>query len=276
MKIAIVTCQTIPEPDVDEGIVLEAFSRRGHEVHLVAWEDSSIDWTDFDCAIVRSTWNYPLAVNHFASWIRTVSAETTLLNPAKIMLSNLNKRYLVDLDASGIPIVPTKWIFPDDAEKLQELIFEKSVVKPAVGAGSMDTRVFEANQVEEAIAWLARQSPEREFMVQPFFSSVNTVGEQSIIVIGSEPSHRIVKHPRFAGQDERVDGPFEVGEFDSLVRNLIEPIKDQILYARIDLMMDNEGAWRLSELELIEPSLFFIQQPDALEALIDRVEHLLG
>ena len=60
MKFAIATCFNIPEPDVDEDLTLSAFERRGHEVHLAAWEDQSIDWSDFDVVIIRSTWNYPL------------------------------------------------------------------------------------------------------------------------------------------------------------------------------------------------------------------------
>ena len=270
MKIGIATCRNIPEPDVDEDLLLASFERRGHEVHLVAWENASVDWSDFDAVVVRSTWNYPLQVEAFADWIRRVDASTMLLNPANIMLGNLNKRYLLGLGERGIPIIPTQYVFPSEAIQLST----KSVIKPVVGCGSLDARVFEVHQTEEAIDWLSRHSPEREFMIQPFYGSVNTVGEQSIVVIAGQPTHRIIKHPRFAGQEERVDGPFEVGEFAAIAQQVISPIKDQILYARIDLMQDDAGTWRLSELELVEPSLFFTQNPAALEAMIDQIERL--
>lgn len=276
MKIAIATCFNIPEPDVDESMTLEAFERRGFEVHLVAWEDPNVDWADFDGVIVRSTWNYPLAPAEFAEWIRDVESKTTLLNPASIMLGNLNKHYLTDLAERGIPVVPTQWLNAGDAHLLKDYVNGKFVVKPTIGAGSMDTKVYESNQVSESAAWLGRQPASREFMIQPFFDSVNTVGEQSIIVIGSQATHRIIKHPRFAGQEECVEGPVEVGEFESFVRQLIEPIQDKILYARVDLMKDDHGIWRLSELELIEPSLFFRQNPDALDIFVDRADYLLS
>ena len=266
MKLAIATCRNIPEPDVDEDLMLTSFERRGHEVHLVAWEDEGVDWSDFDAVVVRSTWNYPLQVDAFADWIRRVDMSTMLLNPANIMLGNLNKRYLIGLGEQGIPIIPTQYVFPRDSLELSE----KSVIKPVIGCGSLDTRVFEAS--EAATDWLSRHLPEREFMVQPYYGSVNTVGEQSIVVIAGEPTHRIIKHPRFAGQEERVDGPFEVGEFEAIARQVLEQIRDENLYARIDLMQDDAGAWRLSELELVEPSLFFTQNPAALEAMIDRIE----
>ncbi len=276
MKIALATCFNIPEPDIDEALMLESFDRRGHEVYLAAWEDSTIDWSDFDAVIVRSTWNYPLNADRFADWIQHVDAATTLLNPANVMLGNLNKRYLIGLGERGVPTTPTHWVYPTAASSLRDILTVKSVIKPVVGCGSLDTRVFEVNQVDEAMTWLSHQAKDREFMVQPFYNSVNTVGEQSIIVIAGKPTHRIIKHPRFSGQEERVDGPFEVDEYDRIVQMIIEPIRDEILYARVDLMMDDDGLWRLSELELVEPSLFFIYCPAALEAMIDRVESLLS
>ncbi len=276
MKIGIATCYNIPEPDIDEAIVIEAFERRGHETHLVPWDEPTIDWSDFDVVIVRSTWNYPDFSEQFAAWIGRVSEVTTLLNPGNIMLANVDKSYLIDIAESGVKVVPTKWINTSEADGLANLLTSKSVIKPAIGAGSMDTQFFEVNQLQDAIAWLTSMGSNRMFMVQPYFESVNTVGEQSIICFGPDPSHRIVKHPRFAGQEERVDGPFDCGEFEALAREVIEPVKDQILYARVDLMMDNEGAWRLSELELIEPSLFFNLKPEALDLLIDRVELMLS
>lgn len=112
------------------------------------------------------------------------------------------------------------------------------------------------------------------FMVQKYLSSVDSVGEQSIIVIGGEPTHRIRKHPRFADGEERVEGPLLVGEFDKIAQSAIEPIKDRILYARVDLMMLDDQSWAVSELELIEPSLFFTQHPPALQKLIDGVESM--
>jgi len=277
MRIAIATCLTIPEVDVDEAITVAAFQSRGHDVTMVPWDDPEQDVSRFDAVIIRSTWNYPDHVKAFADWIADTATKTTLLNPADILLGNLNKRYLIELEARGIPVVPSQWIWTHDAENLATLLVGKSVVKPTVGAGSMDTRVFEPHEIDEAIAWLRSQGPDREFMVQPYMSSVDTVGEQSIIMIGGEPSHRIHKHPRFADGHENVEGPFEVSsEYADLAMRILAPIQDRILYARVDMMMNDEGKWVLSELELIEPSLFFRQKPEALDKLVDRAETLLG
>lgn len=277
MKIAIATCRTLPEEDVDETITLAAFRDRGHHVELLPWEDGPERFADFDGVIIRSTWNYPLYVEAFSTWIQETSRRTKMLNPAEIILGNLDKRYLSRLAERGIDVVPSEWFLAGDHDCLDHLLTRKSVIKPTVGAGSMDTRVFEPEKVEAAKMWLAKMDPRRMFMIQPFMNSVRTVGEQSIVVIGGEPLHRIHKHPRFADGHERVEGPFEVSsEFEVLVQAILEPLHDQLLYARVDLMMNGEGKWILSELEMIEPSLFFRQNPKALPRFVERAEQMLN
>jgi len=49
------------------------------------------------------------------------------------------------------------------------------------------------------------------------------------------------------------------------------PFDDPLLIARIDLMRDNEGKWVLTELELVEPSLFFRHNHNTGRMLADEV-----
>jgi hypothetical protein len=46
--------------------------------------------------------------------------------------------------------------------------------------------------------------------------------------------------------------------------------------ARVDLIRDDDGARRLPELELTEPSLFFVHAPGAAERLAAAVLRRLG
>lgn len=91
-----------------------------------------------------------------------------------------------------------------------------------------------------------------------------------MIWLNGHYSHSIRKQVRFAGQDEGV--------------TLADPDADQldfghrvmaaapaVLYARVDIMRGPTGQWLLSELELIEPSLFFAQMPSALNHLVAGV-----
>ncbi|MCW5942404.1 MAG: hypothetical protein KIS66_09245 [Fimbriimonadaceae bacterium] len=274
MKVALATCLVLPEPDPDEAITLEAFRRRGHHVELLAWDDPTAHPEAFDVVAIRSTWDYPGRAREFAAWVRRTAALTRLLNPAEVVLGNLDKRYLAELEGRGLPVVTSRWVSPDDLASAGDLLERRFVVKPSIGAGSMDTRFFDPSQVEEARRWLATMDPGRTFMVQPYYDSVDTVGEQSIVVIEGRATHRVHKRPRFDGQEERVEGPHPVaGEWEDLALRALAPYAG-LLYARVDLMADDTGKWRISELELIEPSLFFLQNPVALEAFVDAVERM--
>jgi D-alanine-D-alanine ligase-like ATP-grasp enzyme len=45
----------------------------------------------------------------------------------------------------------------------------------------------------------------------------------------------------------------------------------ETLYARVDVMRDDDGRLCLSELELVEPMLYFRQYPPAARRLVDAI-----
>jgi hypothetical protein len=275
MKLGIATCLNLPEPDHDEALLLRALRGRGHEVSMIPWDSPTADPAEFDAVVVRSTWNYPDQPQEFMAWIAQSALKTKLLNPAEVMLWNLHKGYLQQLESEGVRIVPTIWFKASELETLNQ-VTGKTVIKPAVGAGSMDTRIVTPETVKRAQDWLKGFHPMRPMMLQPFVESVNSVGEQSIIVIGGTPSHRIHKTPRFEGQDEAVLGPFDVEpHFAELCATILSHVSEPTLYARVDLMQAASGEWLLSELELIEPSLFFKQCPAAVERFCTSLESML-
>ncbi len=266
MKIALATCLELPEPDHDEAITFEAFRQAGHEVEMLAWDGPDSDASRFDAVVIRSTWDYPVRPDDFGEWVRRTAGQTLLLNPAGMVLENLDKRYLNRLAASGIDVVPTRFVSPGEPIGPIDAPF---VLKPSVGAGSMDTRCFGVGELLEAQNWLEAIAQGRTFMLQPYMDSVETVGEQSIVVIGGVPTHRIRKRPRFLEDDESVDGPFPVSaEFASVAADALAPYGPTL----VDVMQADDGRWLVSEVELVEPSLFFKQNPAALDPFVKAVE----
>jgi hypothetical protein len=57
----------------------------------------------------------------------------------------------------------------------------------------------------------------------------------------------------------------------TLALALVAHARAELLYARIDLVRDEDGQPRLMELELVEPSLFLVQHPPALARLADAL-----
>jgi hypothetical protein len=272
VKLRIATCATLPEPDLDEEPLANALAAAGIDAALVGWDDPRVDWDAPIPTVLRSTWNYPLAVDDFLAWLARVSAVAQLWNPVEVVRENVFKRYLVALAARGIPTVATTVVPRGDARDVHlDIDAHRIVIKPEVGAGSIGTRVFRRGD-PEAHAHLATITARGAALVQPYFESVENEGERSMIWIDGEFTHAIRKTPRFSGDVERVDGPVPIADDERAVAQAaLDPYIGRVLYARVDLARDGAGTPTVMELELVEPSLFFAQYPPALERFIDAL-----
>ncbi len=287
MRIAIATCQSLPEPDPDEPLLLAALGAAGHETAAIAWDDGAGAIDGVDACVIRSTWNYYRKVDAFAAWVDEVGSTTRLFNPPRVVHWNMHKGYLRQLERGGAAIVPTEFLprghSADLAGMMARLGWRDVVVKPAVSAGSFRTHRFSLDRVTEAQRTLDELVAERDAMIQPFMADVEAEGERSLIWIDGEFTHAIHKHPRFAGQEEAV----HLAEFDASLRAAGQRVMDavdrigvfpmsELLYGRVDLMPGAAGEWLLSELEVIEPSLFFLEYPAALDRFVDALGRRMG
>lgn len=268
MKLRIATCKTLPEVDVDEAPLAEALAKAGIEATLIAWDDPKADWDTPIPTLLRSTWNYALDVGRFLAWIDRASAAAPLWNPPHIVRSNVHKRYLLELQARGVPIVPTVLARPGEPVSMP---WDRFVIKPEVGAGSLDTRVFEPGD-PQAGAHLKQLLSRGLALLQPYIASVDEYGERSLIWIDGALTHAIRKAPRFAGDTEQIEGPFPIADDEREVAEAaLAPYASSILYGRVDLARDDTNRPMVMELELVEPSLFFARHPPALERFVGRL-----
>jgi hypothetical protein len=275
-SVALITCAVLPEPDPDQELLLAALRAAGMTAELLAWDAPQRDPAEFDLLVLRSCWNYYRDAAAFVRWIDAAAAATRLYNPASVVHWNLHKRYLVALQESGVPVVPTLWFARGDeaalAAPLGERGWDDIVIKPAISAASFRTRRFGAGQLREADAFLASLLTRGDAMVQPYLSSVEDPGERALIWIDGELTHAVTKHPRFAGGEERVSAAQPVsGEEQELARRALACVPHPLLYARIDVVRDSLGEICVAELELMEPSLFLLQHPPAVERFVAAI-----
>lgn len=291
MDVTIATCKSLPEPDHDEQLLLDALSNTGIDARMAAWEDESIDWGASPLTIVRSTWNYAHHREQFHAWMRRVASErTTLRNPLNIMLSNTHKGYLATLERAGIPVVPTRWFTRENGESvlrpdvLRKLPWDQVICKPAVGAGSIGVKQFDlsdSTQLEAASDHIALLQQAGDVLVQPYLTSIVSEGEHDIVWIDGEPTHVITKSLRMDGEDEQASSPRLPSEEErQLVQRTLNTLptrsRRDILYARVDAARDNTGNLCVVEMELIEPSLFLWLWDDALERLVRALKRECG
>lgn len=262
MRLGLVTCRPLPEPDIDEEVMLSGFAAAGMNPEMVDWRASRGE--ECDLLIIRSTWDYFLHSAEFAEWLWAV--EGRVWNPTAVCLWNLEKRYLLELESKGVPIVPS--LFPPEVDV--SIPWDRFVVKPTISAGSYMTRVFDS--ADEAAPFIEEIRKTHDPMIQPYMSSVDGEGERSIILIDGEITHGIRKEPRFADGHEAVSSGYEPsGEERELAMRAIAAAPGPLMYARVDVMRDDAGQLCVSELELLEPSLFLSQNPTAMDKLVEAV-----
>ncbi len=280
MSVAIVTCQNMPEEDVDEALLLGALADAGLNPTLAAWDDDTIDWSRFSMAVLRSAWNYIDHLDAFLEWAVHAGTHTALFNPVEVVQWNTHKGYLRQLAKQGVPVVPTAWLGVGEQLDLADLMADRGwhdvVAKPVVGAGSFLTERITDPRSATAQEFWRTLCTDREVMVQPYLASVEEYGERSLIWIDGELTHAVRKSPRLGDAQESVSHALPIAHVErELAESVIADIPHELLYARIDLIRDEDDQPLLAELELVEPSLFLKQDPTALKRLVRGIAERL-
>lgn len=273
-RIALATAAEFPDLDEDGPALLDALAARDVTAEPAVWTDPRVDWSSYDLVVVRSTWDYQHRHEQFLAWSRRVSDVTRLANEADVLAWNTDKSYLRALERADLPVVHTEWLEPGDAVAIPDA--GEYVVKPAVSAGSKDTNRYLAGDHDERAAAHVRSllAAGRTVMVQPYLSQVDTYGETALLYFAGAFSHAIRKGPLLTPAMEPVAGAYKeetiqprepsAAEHAAAERvldalaDLAPAGRDELLYARVDLVPGPDDRPTLLELELTEPSMFLV------------------
>lgn len=248
---------------------------------VVRWDDPELTAQRFDGAIIRSCWDYHERTAEFISTLEAKEREgLPVFNSSAVVKWNARKTYLRELGPSAIETV---WVDKPDAHTIAQafdaLEASEIVVKPQVGAGSIDTVRLKRNSWSEADLIGA---PRGAAMVQPFLSAIETEGERSLFWFGGQYSHAVRKIPK--GGDWRANIPNETRFLaEAPPPAAMKAAEDarahapkDLLYVRIDLVLGDDGGWRVIEIEAIEPYLFLDFAPEAARLFAGAIARVLG
>lgn len=292
--LAFATHALAPDLTPDDQLLAGAVRRRGTDVEAVVW-DSGRSLAGFDAVVIRSTWDYHHRPAEFLAWIEEVErGGTMLVNPGDAVRWNHDKRYLLDLAADGIRIVPTELV-EEGGPALREVMRTRGwsdvVVKPTISASAHETWRTGGAPPDEARFARLRDAGPGAVLVQPFVPEVTEDGEWSLIYFGGVFSHAAIKRPRagdFRVQQEH-GGRYERASPDEAIvaagAEVVEAAarrlgraREDFVYARVDGVLLREAghaSFALMELEAIEPALFFLHAPEAADrmaaVLVERV-----
>lgn len=266
----------------DDDLAIAPLSELGWDVSTISWRDSNVDWNDLEIVVIRTPWDYQRSPDEFLEVLAKIdSSSARLENPLDVVKWNLDKRYLRDLERRGLRIVPTIWGGVYDQSSftswMAELGCGELIIKPTVSATAEHT--FRLTGFDSSLAGVFAG---RSFMVQPFLTNVVTEGEYSLFYFNGQYSHTILKSPKamdFRVQEEHggiITAVQPTRELSYAGRRAFEMISPSPLYARVDLVRDDENQFALMELELIEPALYLRMDADAPQRFASAINELMS
>lgn len=277
-----------PEPDwydlqilKEDGFVREALERRGLQVHRTSWDNPNFDWTTTWLAVFRTTWDYFNRFEEFKNWLDRTAQQTRFLNPVELVRWNFHKSYLLDLQKLGVKIAPTRLVRLgenwDLKNSFEEWKTDEIIIKPCIAGTARETYRIGKNEVEAHQKIFNRLLETEDMLVQPFLKNVLAEGEVSALMFGGKFSHAVLKRAKTG--DFRVQDDFGGKVFAheilpdelALAQAAAAACSPQPAYARVDMMRDFDGQPVISELEMVEPELFFRFRPEAAELLAAEI-----
>ena len=272
-RVALVTCAAYPDLFEDDLLLARALEHLGIAPISAIWDDATIDWTSFDALVIRTPWDYFERAAEFRAWLDARIASGVLMcNAGDILDWNYDKRYLQDLEAAGVPLVPTICIGRGDQADVAALArargWHEIVVKPTISGGAYRTYRF---LVDDAAAYKKQIDDtlaDRGVLVQPFLPEILGDGELSLLFFDGVYSHAVCKRPspgdyrvqfQFGGTTESVD--VEPG-LVAQARVCVLAAPSLPVYARVDGVVQ-DGRFLLMELEVFEPLMFLSSHPEA-------------
>jgi glutathione synthase/RimK-type ligase-like ATP-grasp enzyme len=236
-----------------------------------------VDWAEYDHVIVRSIWDYHLHYPRFLEWLDALDqCGVAVSNATALLRWNASKTYLLEIEAAGAAIVPTRINPANLADVLEETGWRDIVIKPVVGASGFETWTCAAPAGPADEQRYAAQRRERDMLVQQFVPGVR-LGERSYVFIDGQYSHAVMKHAAPGEFRVHVEhggtvapysaSPAEIEWAREVVR--CAPFADW-LYARVDAI-DSGDALLVMELEMLDPELFFSYDRAAAHTIADAI-----
>ena len=270
----------------EDELVINALKEKNLSVVKKDWNDSIFDWETTRSILFRSTWDYFDKFELFKKWFNKTKNKCLMINSTETIEWNIDKHYLLDLQEHQIPIPNSEFIKRGSSIDLLLLMQKKNwneiVVKPTISGAAKNTYRLKKEEIIQFGPIWEKLIYKEDFIVQEFQNNVISEGEVAMIVIGGKFTHAVLKKAKEG--DFRVQDDFggsiaiynpneEMVKLAEKCTRILTPIPS---YARVDIIWDNLMDLAVSELELIEPELWFRLNPNAAQKLAHHVDLILS
>ena len=270
----------------EDRLVMDGLEKLNLRTIKKDWNDTNFNWSSTKSAIFRSTWDYFDQFSNFRNWLDIVKDQCYLINPYEQINWNLDKHYLLDLQKLDLPIVESIFVSKKTQLNLETISKSKNwkdiVIKPTISGAARHTYHLKNDEIKKfQDKWVSLTNNE-DFMVQEFQKNILSSGEIAVMLFGGEYSHSVLKKAKkgdfrvqddFGGSVEKINPSLDIIK---LAEKTIKSLKTMPLYARVDIIFDNGNKPVISELELIEPELWFRFKKESAYKLAEFVKDFLN
>ena len=265
----------------EDRLLTQALEQKGLRIGRTYWDNEDFDWSKTRFALFRATWDYCHRFTEFNHWLETHATQVQFINPYPVIQWNMDKKYLGILREKGINIPPTIYLDRGEQRTLNALLkqsgWDKVILKPAIAGGARHTYLFDTQEAEHFQDIFQNLISNESMLIQEFQENIRIKGEVSLMVFGGQFSHAILKKAKtgdFRVQDDfgGTIHPYNPSENErNFAEHVIAKSGQSPVYARVDVMWDNHNELCLSELEMIEPELWFRMDEHSAPALADAL-----
>jgi glutathione synthase/RimK-type ligase-like ATP-grasp enzyme len=284
MRVGFLTAEFLAGVFADDVPAVEALAARGVTVEPVVW-NRAFEARRYDALVMRSPWDWYKHRAAFRVFVEELgSLETCVFNPPAMLARFMDKTYFSHLEALGLDTVPTAFFSPAQLDEVPAELarrgWSRAVLKPSFTANAYGAQRFEASRVREVVEAAKAHPVDSSWMLQPYVEGIEAGGEWSLVFFAGAFSHAVQKRPKPGDYRVQPDhGGASVlampgAEVIAAAERVVSAAVPDAVYARVD-GVEHEGRFRLMELEVVEPELFFRLHPPAAarfaEALRSRL-----
>lgn len=273
--------QVIQEDD----FVLKALERKGLKVTRTYWDNSNFDFSTAKITLFRTIWDYFHRFDEFSKWLNKTKDQTQFINSHEIIYWNIDKHYLKDLKKNNINIPNTVFIQKNSKQSLKDLLettsWNDAVLKPTISGAGRHTYKINSKNINSHEAIFQELILKEDMMLQEFQYNIYEKGEVAFMIYNGKVSHAVLKKGKkgeFKVQDDFGGSVHEyIPTSNEIIfaEKVISSCKYKPVYARVDIIWDNNNNPAVSELELIEPELWFRFYPPSADLFADAIKKLL-
>jgi len=276
----------------EDRLVYHALAQKGLKALRLAWDDMLFDWSSTKSILFRSTWDYFDRFEEFSNWLEKVSKQTLLLNSKNLIQWNIDKHYLLDLEEQGIHIAKSHFIEKGASTTLAQLHdilkWDETVLKPCISGAARHTyrlsskKDYEGGNLKQHEQIFQKLINKEAMLLQPFQNNIVDKGEISMMLFCGKFSHAVLKKAKpgdFRVQDDFGGSVFNYTPTEAEIifsEMVLKACSEKPIYARVDIFEDNHGQITLSELELIEPELWFRHHKQSALLLAECIDKRLN